>query len=260
MVQFRQSLPAGCAFFAASLLAAGSSAAGSTVTFPFEDERWLLPGQSEGGAAFLTDGATGDLALVVFLHGVNDSKRLHPRMDGTADDLRPALNALATSGKTPPFVFAGPTQSRDASYAEVLFFGFDLDAFVSKTQAALPSDVRIDRSRVVVVGHSAGACNPSGGLLRVAKKHGAVTPYALVESDGCMDSYVADALKQAAPETRVHVYWQTWMWPRRWDAFKELMNGRDKAVLEELRAPPDFSAHDKVLGLVLDRALPDILR
>lgn len=233
--------------------------AGSTVSYPFEDDRWLAQGQKNGGAAYVADGATGEVPLVVFLHGVNDSKRIHPRISDGEDDLRKAVDGLVSSGKTAPLVFAGPTQSRDASYTEVLFFGFDLDAFVDATQAALPSEVRIDRSRVVVVGHSGGACNPSGGLLGVAKKRSSVVPLALVVSDACMDSYVSDALRAAPDPTRILVYWQTWMWPRRFDAFRQLMAPRTNAQLEEIKGLTDVNAHGQVAELALARALPLLL-
>jgi hypothetical protein len=162
-------------------------------------------------------------------------------------------------------VVAGPTHSKDAAFAEVVLPGFDLDAFVDATAAAVLTtspDVRIDRSRVVVVGHSGGACNPTGGLLAVAKRSaraGAITPMALVESDGCVDSYVADALKLAPEATRVMVFWQTWMWPRRFDVFRQLMATRPGTLLEEVKVPQDAGAHDKALDAVLSRALPLLL-
>jgi pimeloyl-ACP methyl ester carboxylesterase len=197
--------------------------------------------------------------VVVFLHGVNESRRLHPRLSSGDDDLRKVVDALVASGKTTPLVLAAPTHSKDAQYTEVLFPGFDLDAFVDATQAALPDGVRVDRGRVVVVGHSGGACNPQGGLLAVAKKRGGLVPLALVESDGCMDAYVADALKQAPEPTRVHVYWQTWMWPRRFDAFREQLSGRSGATLEVIGGLMDGGAHDRMAELVLGRALPRLL-
>ena len=232
---------------------------GRVVAFPFEDERWLAPGQTHGGSAWVAEGAKGAVPLVVVLHGVNDQRRLHPLLDGE-DDVRPTVDALVASGSVTPLVVAAPTHAQNAAFAEVVLPGFDLDAFVDATSAALaPTDARVDRARVVVVGHSGGACNPTGGLLAVAKRRGAVVPLALVESDGCVDSYVADALKQAPGETRVMAFWQTWMWPRRFDTFRQLMAARPSVVLEEVRVPRDVTAHDRALDAALARALPQLL-
>ncbi len=245
--------------FATVALLPALASAGATVTFPFEDERWLSAGQKNGGAAYVSDRASGEVPLVVFLHGVNESRRLHPRLSDGDDDLRKLVDALVATGRTTPLVLAAPTHSKDATFAETIFPGFDLDAFVEATRAALPSGVRVDRSRVVVIGHSGGACNPTGGLLAAAKRKGGLTPLALVESDGCMDAYVTEALRQAPESTRVLVYWQTWMWPRRFEAFRQLMAPRTGVTLEVITGLTDANAHDRMPELVLARALPSLL-
>ena len=239
-----------------------ASGAGATLTFPFEDGRWLASGQSRGGAAFVADGTKGAVPLVVLLHGVNEGHRPHPHLGPGDDDVRPGIAALVADGRVAPLIVAGPTHSKDAAFAEVVLPGFDLDAFVDATAGALAAsmpEVRVDRGRVVVVGHSGGACNPTGGLLAVARRRGAIAPLALIESDGCAGSYVVDALKSAPADVRVMAFWQTWMWPRPFDAFRQLMSGRPNVLLEEVKVPQDGGAHDRALDAALSRALPLLL-
>jgi len=235
--------------------------AGPTVTFPFADETLLLPKQASGGAAYVTDGLDKAHAapVVVFLHGTNESQTMHPRMHDGDDDLRKVVAALVAGGRVEPFVLAAPTHTSYAQYAEVLFPGFDLDAFLDATERAVSDFARIDRRRVIVVGHSGGGCNPTGGMLRVAKGASTVKPIAFIASDTCLGSYVSDVLRQASQTVPVHVYWQTWMWPRSFDVFRQSFCDGGARRCEELRGLTTIDAHERVLDEALSRSLPLLL-
>src|SRR4051794_22656289 len=95
----------------------------ATVTFDFANERYLVPRQRAGGMAYVTSGVpTGSAApLIVFLHGLNPTRALHTWFNGEPGDLRPLLEGLVRRGAAAPFVFAGPTQSKDALVPQILW-------------------------------------------------------------------------------------------------------------------------------------------
>lgn len=239
-----------------------------TVTFPFHDAELLDPGQSNGGLVFVP--ASVDprrrAPLVVFLHGVNESRALHPRLREGDDDLRALARSLSAT-TTEPFVVAAPSHTRGADAAELLFPHFALDELVDASERALGDRARIDRARVLVVGHSGGGCNPTGGMIRVASSEGtvatpAVRPFAYVASDTCLGSYVSDALDRAAKTAKVRVFWQTWMWPRSSDSFTRsfcdrVAPGRD--VRCDVLSLTGVDAHEQSLIVGLKRVLPELL-
>jgi hypothetical protein len=253
-----------CPLIALALQVAAPPASEQSVTFPFDDAALLEPGQHDGGLAFVPAvvPTRAPVPLVVFLHGNNEARALHPRLRDGDDDLRVLARRLA-GRKVAPFVVAAPSHTRGADAAELLFPAFDLDRFVAATEGALAGRARVDRARIVVVGHSGGACNPTGGLVRAAVSPGAVRPMAYVASDGCMGSYVSDALENAAKTAKVRVFWQTWMWPRATDAFGKSFcapraDARDVACqVLELTGP---DAHERALVVGLDAVLPELLR
>ena len=237
-----------------------ASAAGTTVTFPFNDATLLVAKQSNGGAAYVPPelDKTRAAPIVVFLHGTNESQTMHPRMHDGDDDLRKIVAALVADKRVEPFVLAAPTHTNYAQYAEVLFPGFDLDAFLDATERAVSDSARIDRHRVIVVGHSGGGCNPTGGMLRVAKGASSVKPTAFIASDTCLGSYVSDVLREASRTATVHVYWQTWMWPRTFDVFRQSFCDGTRRC-EEIKGPMTIDAHERVLDEALSRSLPLLL-
>lgn len=234
-----------------------------TATFPFHDAELLDPGQSNGGLVFVP--ASVDprrrAPLVVFLHGVNEWHALHPRLRDGDDDLRALARSLSAT-TTEPFVVAAPSHTRGADAAELLFPRFDLDELVDASERALGDRAQVDRARVIVVGHSGGGCNPTGGMIRVAKADGRVRPFAYVASDTCLGSYVADALDRAAKTAKVRVFWQTWMWPRSSDSFARSFcdrteKGRD--VRCDVLPLTGADAHEQSLVVGLGRVLPELL-
>ncbi|CAN5261751.1 hypothetical protein BH09MYX1_BH09MYX1_17740 [soil metagenome] len=246
-----------------SLLVLSAHGGETTRTFAFHDTELLNPGQSEGGIAFVPGEieARASAPLVVFLHGVNDPRALHLGLRKGDDAMIRLTRELARSGTR--FIVAAPSHTRGANAAELLFPGFDLDELVSATESALGDRVRVDRSRVIVVGHSGGGCNPTGGLIRAALVPGSVQPFAFVAADTCLGAYVGDALESAAAHAKVRVFWQTWMWPRASDAFQRSFCDPSVASARDVRcevlALTGADAHDQVLGVGLRRVLPELL-
>ena len=78
----------------------------------------------------------------------------------------------------------------------LLWPGFDLDAFLDRTAARLAGIATIDRSRVIVVGHSGAGCNIHGGLATAL--HAKTTPLAdlVIDTSGTtVDACVAEVTR-----------------------------------------------------------------
>jgi len=200
----------------------------TTIRFPFEDARYLERAQHDGASVHVPDAARradGPLPLVVFLHGVNPSGRVHLWMGGLFD-LRPLVDGLA---RAHPFLFAAPSQTRDATDPKTLWQDFDVDAFVAQTETALAGASAIDRDHVYVIGHSGAGCNTDGGLARAAGAH--VT--GVVAIDTCLDEEIGGAFARL-PE--LWVMWQSKTWWRDIEAFKRGLGGApariDRLTLE----------------------------
>lgn len=198
---------------------AGTShaSASQSVDFPFHDEEFLLPRQHGGGRAYVPKQVSSDepAPLVVFLHGVNRRNRLHMWLGAGPADLRTKLEASIENGDFPPAILAGPSQTKDALWPAMLWTGIDLEEFVSATERALAGRARIARDQVIVAGHSGAGCNLDGGLLKIAADRGAIRPIGIVALDTCFDGEVGQALGRARESTRVAVYWQSIIWPRK---------------------------------------------
>jgi hypothetical protein len=70
---------------------------------------------------------------------------------------------------------------------------------------------------------------------------------------------VSDVLRQASLTATVHVYWQTWMWPRSFDAFRLSFCDAGARRCEELKGLTTIDAHERVLDEALTRSLPLLL-
>lgn len=244
---------------------------GTTVTYPFAQRRYLYSRDGAGARAYVPSGVTPGalLPVVVFLHGMNKAGRVHPHLDDRGDDLRPVVDELVHGGKTAPFILAAPTHTRYASNAHLMFPAFDVAAFLDETDGALGELARVDRSRVVVVGHSGGGCNASGGLFSVAPRD----VRALVAVDTCLEPELEPLWTERFAETDVRVYWQP-AWPRPWSALAEPC---EHAARSAARAGPGGEAmarcriervddpdgsgspHARILPEALRRALPELL-
>jgi hypothetical protein len=207
-------------------LGADRAHAGQTVTFDYRDDRYLWPGQTEGGLAFIPQTVTDPAApvpLVVFLHGLNADGTLHIWFGGGGHDLRDPIEQIATAHHS-AFLVAAPSNTRGASFYKNLWPGFDTSDFVEATERAIEGKALIDRSRVFVVGHSAAGCNPNGGLLTAAPADGQDHVSGMLMIDTCLDEHVAHRLATRWPETRLWVTWQDSTWQRDTDAFVDVIN------------------------------------
>jgi len=240
---------------------------GTTVTFDFETARYLNPGQIAGGLAYLSDGAPrgASVPLVLFLHGLNPVKAMHPWFNGNPGDLRQTLGQLVRDRDVAPLVIAAPTQSKDALVPRILWPEFDPDAFVAAVEQALEGRAYVDRNAIVMVGHSGGACNPRGGIVGSVFRAKTFVARAVLAVDSCMEPEVADNLLLSADATRVRVYYQPFTWPRQYAAFcRRIERGPrsidggpgDRACIEN-RTPRDFP-HDAILVDALEGELPTL--
>ena len=221
------------------------------------------------GRAFVHDAALAvkdPLPLVVFLHGLNRALIPHRWMGGgTEGDVRRIIADLIDRGELPPLVLAGPGSIAPPAVSFGASFPvFDLDRFIELTDAALAGVARIDRSRIVVTGHSGAGCSDKGGL--VAAVRAKTRPLAVVSIDTCMAGPLAEALAAAPPETHVVVTWQSADWIRNFDHFRAVFTHTVDAhppssgVLRELDPlPPLARAHDATVGQTFEKWLPRIL-
>lgn len=228
--------------------------AGNTVTFPYRQRQLLYSRDSAGGLAYVPRGAPADapLPLVVFLHGMNPSGVVHMWFGPPYGDLRGVVDELVSTKKTAPFVLAAPTHTRYATGATVMWHDFDLADFVDATARALGARARIDRERVIVVGHSGGGCNPSGGIF--AGRGEGARPVAVLAVDTCVDDRTVPAMARLSRETRVLFYWQK-TWPR---PTADLARGCPQCEIHEV-ADLGATGHVRILPEALRQSLPAIL-
>lgn len=204
-----------CVAIVLAFTAYASAVAAETRYFPFEDERYLWPGQHDGGAVLLPDGvdAESPAPLLVFLHGTNAAAAPHLWLGGGGRDLRLLANRLMLEGKARPFVLAGPSQTKAAVATHTLWNDFDLGTFVDSVALATHDRVQIDRELVVLVGHSGAGCN-SGGGLATDFWVGKVRPRGLVLVDPCLDEKMGSAMARRPAVVPLTVWWQSVMWQR----------------------------------------------
>ena len=238
-------------------------ATGRSVDFDFEDARYLQPWQHQGARAYVPEGAGDDaVPLVIFLHGTNTGRALHPWMSERSSDLREVLAELVDQGQVVPAVLAAPSQTRRASIRH-LWDGFDYAAFVRKTEAALGDTAQIDRQRVVLVGHSGAGCNPEGGLLHAAASKHEPPLLGLIAIDVCMRPSFGLSLGKSRAAA-VNVFWQVESWKRDYgdfhSAFLETRSGfaAEGDVFEELDVH-GRDAHNQIVPRAFALALSRLL-
>jgi poly(3-hydroxybutyrate) depolymerase len=222
-----------CILFSALVWFVASQAiAAETRYFPHADERYLYAHQRNGAAALLPDNAAPGSAvpLVVFLHGTNSSGEPHLWLGGGGRDLRPVASRLMKEQKVRPFVVAGPSQTKGATFARTLWSGFDLDAFVDDVVAATQDSVRIDRRQVIVAGHSGAGCNPTGGVATDFWSAANVRPLALASIDPCLDEEMGGAFAKRPAKVPLLVWWQSAIWVREPETFWSALVGRSRTT------------------------------
>jgi hypothetical protein len=208
--------------------------------------------------------------IVVFLHGMNTDRIKYRWMGGGQEgDVRRIVADLMEAGSIVPMIVAAPStiDPVTASNAVLLWPAFDLDAFLDRTVERLAGIATVDRSRVVVVGHSGAGCNIRGGLATALRAK--TIPFAEVVIDTCMATDFAKLLAHAPPATNVIVSWQSLSWEDRFfDDFRHLFKRELKKAVPPLpgvlRAldymqPTQASPHDAMVSLTLRSWLPRLL-
>ncbi len=207
------------------------------------------------------------IPLVVFLHGVNKKTVRFHSMGGSAGehplDVREVVAELVGRGDVAPFVLAGPTTRESAKLPRTLFAHYDLDRTVEEVVRALGAETTIDLDRVVVAGHSGGACNPGGGLAS-ALAGTSLRVLAGMSIDACMTEDDARSLAEAPSETELVVTWQPYTWQRDYATYgtilSEVRKGAEgKVVLSELTPPPQKGVHGRMVRYSFEAHLPRLL-
>jgi hypothetical protein len=252
-------LAIGCAIVGASD-ASSTVFGGETRTFPYRQRKFLFSREGAGALVHVPEGTSegASLPVLVFLHGQNADRHMHPRFDSGPGDLRKIALELRSQGKTAPFLIAAPTHTRYATGATVMWPTFDVEHFLDATDAALAGRARTDRAHVVVVGHSAAGCNPHTGLFAASTMH---KVKAVVAVDTCLDAEITQAYLALAPKTDLQVYWTTTPgWKRAFPELeKECLDPSHKCRVTEMHDLPSGShPHDAILGEALRRALPGL--
>jgi hypothetical protein len=236
-----------------------------TTYFPHQDGRFLHRYQRNGGAVVVPEGAGAApaeaLPLVVFLHGTNPTSELHMWLGGTGRDLRPLVKRLIDSGEVAPFVLAAPSQTKNAGLAAKVWQGFELSGFVDDVVQATADQVIIDRTRVVLAGHSGAGCNPSGGLAADFWSAGAPLPLALVSIDPCLDRKMGGAFARRPTEVPLLLWWQPAIWVRRPAQFEAaLTHEKPEARVDRVRELPPRGAnpHEAILPVALESAIREL--
>ena len=209
--------------------------------FPYHDAQYLGAGQSLGGQAYVPPGARDGARLLVYLHGNNDGGLMHGGMGAT--DTAYDLRKLVPSDT----IVAAPSQTRNAS-GGALWANFDLDEFVAAVEAA--TGATIDRSRVILMGHSGAGCSAIGGLLSPLRT---IKPQLVAVVDVCAGSVYGDLFGKLGEQVPVHVYYQTRSWLRDFAGFAAALKGR--ATMEEIVPPSGTNPHDAIVPIAVSKVL-----
>ncbi|MFO0756758.1 MAG: hypothetical protein U0359_09715 [Byssovorax sp.] len=246
---------------------------GNTYDFEYDGSEAGHPERSFLGRSFIHTKAAVDpqrpLPIVVFLHGMNTEQIKYRWMGGGQEgDVRRIVSTLMESEQIEPVIVAGPStiDAVTASNAILLWPGFDLDVFLDRTQERLKNLATIDRSRVIVAGHSGAGCNTRGGLTTALKSKTQVLAGLVI--DTCLLVEEAVSMAQVRPSTNIVVSWQTISWDDRYfDDFRNAFKREVKkspppaGILRELdpQQPSMASPHDAMVGITLRKWLPHFL-
>jgi hypothetical protein len=244
-------------------LAGAAPSEAKTLYFPHQDARFLYRFQHNGGAAVVPESAspTEALPLVVFLHGTNPYSEPHMWLGGGGKDLRPLVKRLIDGGQVKPFVLAAPSQTKNAGLAATVWRGFDLNGFVDDVVRATEGRVKIDRTRIVLAGHSGAGCNPSGGLATDFWSAGVPLPLALVSIDPCLDRKMGGAFARRPTEVPLLLWWQPAIWVRHPAKFEAaLAQGKPEQRIDRVRELPPMGAnpHEAILPVAFESALREL--
>ncbi|MBK8253844.1 MAG: hypothetical protein IPK82_14415 [Polyangiaceae bacterium] len=242
---------------------------GQTVDYAYDGKDVGHPERAWAGRAFVHTKAAVDpnkaLPLFVFVHGINSEQIKYRWMGGGNEgDVRRIVSDLIDSGQLPPVLVAAPSSvnPQNIMVATTSWMGFDLDHFVEKTAAALKGTATIDKTKIIVAGHSGGGCNVKGGI---ATAIGAKNVHSALVIDTCMGTDLASHLAKAKKSLNVVVTWQALTWGKRpLTDFKKVFerdvkaNPADTGILRtlELMTPKEPMPHDAMVPLTLKKYLP----
>jgi hypothetical protein len=126
----------------------------------------------------------------------------------------------------------------------------------------MPTAPRVDRHQVILVGHSGAGCNLEGGLFAPVAPDDEM-PRAILAIDTCLDEDVGRSI--ARTRRLVVAHYQETEWPRDANAalrgFHQETESQHVASFQLERAAilgPD--AHNAIVPLAFERALPELLR
>ncbi len=229
------------------------------IEFAFGSPAFVPEAQSARAGGVIVVGAPESREarpLVVFLHGLNEAGPLHRELDVVAR----VASKLVADGTIIPLLVAGPSQTRNATRPWDMWEGFELATFLGALEPALDAAgaPRVDRARVVLVGHSGGGCNLRGSILS-PRGRGAAS--AILAIDTCFDPKVAAALRDTPPSTHVWAFWQTTSWERDTEGFRRAFLAPGALADRRAEKAPieGPGAHDAILPWALRRALPQLL-
>lgn len=247
----------------AATVAWAPPASAKTLYFPHQDARFLYRFQHNGGAAVVPESAspTEAVPLVVFLHGTNPSSEPHMWLGGGGKDLRPLVKRLIDGGQVKPFVLAAPSHTKNAGLAATVWRGFDLKSFVDDVVRATDGQVKVDRTRIVLAGHSGAGCNPSGGLASDFWSAGVPLPLALVSIDPCLDRKMGASFARRPTEVPLLLWWQPAIWVRHPAKFEAaLAQGKPEQRIDRVRQLPPMGAnpHEAILPVAFESALREL--
>ena len=163
---------------------------------------------------------------------------------------------------------AGPSAvlPEAAAAAETSWPAFDLDRFLELASRATDGAADIDLRRVVVAGHSAAGCNPTGGIYGAMRATTKLRGVLII--DTCLLPDMAGRMVRMPAATHVVATWQTISWDDRPFGDMRTLFARELArhpaprgvfrEVEELR-PTEPGAHNATVHLTLERWLPRFL-
>ena len=237
---------------------------GQTIEYSYDGRDIQKRDREWWGRTYLHPSVQGDpdvpRPVVVYLHGVNKHFVRYSWMGGgESPDMRMLWDELIDEGMVGSAVLAAPSTAVSCKLPQALWMGFDLDNFLARTIAATRDIVRLDLSRVIVVGHSGAGCNRVGGIITALQS--AVPVQAGLVIDVCMDEMDAPFLARARPEADVVVTYQH-TWRRSFETFSRLFledsAARRSLGLRRVEELPvvDRQPHATIVKQSLSRWLP----
>jgi hypothetical protein len=237
---------------------------GTTIEYEYDARDVGKPQRAWWARAYLHPSVVGAVdqprPVVLYLHGVNKKLNKYIWMGGEGSpDLRIIWDGLLREKRIAPAVLIAPSSITACTLPTALWEGFDLDRFLSSSIRATRDQVRLDLSRVIVVGHSGAGCNPRGGMVTAVQS---VTPViGALTIDPCMDLCNAEPLARAHPNTGFVITYQR-RWQRDFDGFtRRFLNESRKRQAVGLRLvqelwPPGPNPHNTIVQQSLERWLP----